>query len=365
MTRRCDVLVVGAGPAGSTCAAHLVAAGLDVVIVDRARFPRRKPCAGWITPEVVASLSLDLQDYARCRTLQPIHGFHMGMLGGRRVACEFAHVVSHAIRRCEFDEYLLRRCGADVREAVGVARLERRGDRWRAGAIEAPMLVGAGGHFCPVARMLNPCEQAPPSLILAQETEIDLAGAAACPVSPTMPELYFCRDLRGYGWCVRKGDRLAVGLGRQGPADLTAAVRAFVAFLQREGRLPLAPSGDWAGHAYLPYVEPPRHILDDGVLLVGDAAGLAFPSSGEGILPAVESGRLAAAAIAHAAPRFDRARLEPYDAALVARFGHRAGRDPDFAPARVLRQWAGRWAMAVPWAARHLLLSRFLHGTAA
>ena len=60
----CDVLIVGAGPAGSSCARRLVQAGIDVVIADRAAFPRDKVCTGWITPETIDALELDLTDYA-------------------------------------------------------------------------------------------------------------------------------------------------------------------------------------------------------------------------------------------------------------------------------------------------------------
>ena len=73
---RCDVLIVGGGPAGSSAAWALRDAGLDVVVLDRREFPRDKTCAGWVTPQVVESLELDLADYARGgRTLQPLHGF--------------------------------------------------------------------------------------------------------------------------------------------------------------------------------------------------------------------------------------------------------------------------------------------------
>ena len=61
----CDCLVVGGGPAGSSCARALVQAGLDVLVLDKSRFPRDKVCAGWITPAVVDEVELDLTDYAK------------------------------------------------------------------------------------------------------------------------------------------------------------------------------------------------------------------------------------------------------------------------------------------------------------
>ena len=77
----CDVLVVGGGPGGSACAWALRRAGLDVVVVDRARFPRDKVCGGWVTPQVMASLRIDLAEYRRTRTLQAITGFRTGTIG--------------------------------------------------------------------------------------------------------------------------------------------------------------------------------------------------------------------------------------------------------------------------------------------
>ena len=69
---RCDVLIVGGGPGGSSCAWGLRESGLDVVILDRARFPRDKVCAGWITPQVCQELAIDPADYRKARLMQPI-----------------------------------------------------------------------------------------------------------------------------------------------------------------------------------------------------------------------------------------------------------------------------------------------------
>jgi flavin-dependent dehydrogenase len=90
-------------------------------------------------------------------------------------------------------------------------------------AIRAPLLVGAGGSGCPVARMLNGTGRGRP-LVVAREAEADVsaAGGDAITGEPQVPELFFCGDLQGYGWCVRKGDYLNVGLGRFDPRSLPA-----------------------------------------------------------------------------------------------------------------------------------------------
>ena len=108
----CDVLIVGAGPAGSSCAWGLRDTGLDIRVVDRKPFPRDKVCAGWITPQVVEALELDLADFTRENVCQPITGFRTGLIGGRDVVNRYDRPVSYGIRRCEFDQYLRRRTPA-------------------------------------------------------------------------------------------------------------------------------------------------------------------------------------------------------------------------------------------------------------
>src|ERR1700731_2050800 len=99
----CDVLIAGGGPAGSTCAWKLRQAGFEVVVVDRATFPRDKVCAGWITPQVVADLRLDVQEYRQGRTFQSFTGFRVGLIGGGRdVEVGYDRPVSFGVRRCEF-----------------------------------------------------------------------------------------------------------------------------------------------------------------------------------------------------------------------------------------------------------------------
>jgi flavin-dependent dehydrogenase len=322
---RCDVLVVGGGPAGSSCAWRLVRDGFDVVVVDKATFPRDKVCAGWITPAVVSTLDLDLREYARTRTLQAFSGFRTGPLVGDSVLTDFNETISYGIRRCEFDEYLLQRSGARPHTGRPVKTLRREGDWWVVDdTICARVVVGAGGHFCPVARWLNRGARNEP-VVVAQEIEVPLddAQAGACPVHSECPELFFWPDLLGYGWCVRKGRYLNVGAGRLSRSEFPAAVQSFVATLETRGVFAGGSSAPWKGHAYLLNRTSPRRLFADGLLLVGDAAGLALAPSGEGILSAVESGILAAESISQAQQRPSEDRLASYGRRIVARFGRR------------------------------------------
>jgi flavin-dependent dehydrogenase len=320
----CDVLIVGGGPAGSACAWRLRQAGLDVIVADASTFPRDKVCAGWITPQVVTALRLDIASYAGGRTLQPFTGFRVGLIGGRDTTqVAYDRAVSFGIRRCEFDHYLLYRAGARLMLGVPIADLRSEGGGWIVNnAIRARLLVGAGGSGCPVGRMMNGTAHGRP-LVVAREAESNVSAAerGAIASEPQVPELFFCPDLQGYGWCVRKGDYFNVGLGRLDPRSLPAATDRFVSFLEATGRIPPRFPWRWRGHSYAVNTAPRRQMIDESVVLIGDAAGVADPQSGEGIRQAVESGLLAAHTIVEADGRFTRDRLEPYAAAVTARFG--------------------------------------------
>jgi flavin-dependent dehydrogenase len=175
--------------------------------------------------------------------------------------------------------------------------------------------------------------------------------------------LYFCRDMMGYGWCFRKGGYLNVGLGRKDREHLPEYVAAFCEDLKVQGRIPRNLPGKFRGHAYLLYEHSPREPMDDGVLLVGDAAGLAYTESGEGIRPAIESGLLAADVILTAGGDYRRHRLEPYRSLLEARFGQRGPKSSPVGrvPSR-LRQFLAGWLLASRWFVRRVVVERwFLH----
>jgi geranylgeranyl reductase family protein len=363
----CDVLIVGGGPAGSTCAWKLRRAGLDVLVLDKRKFPRDKVCGGWITPAVLEELEIDAREYSRGRVFQPITGFRTCRMGDELVETRYKKPVSYGIRRYEFDHYLLQRSGARVLEGVPFTGLERNSDLWIAnGSIRTPLVIGAGGHFCPLARFLG-AKVGQEAIVAAQELELSMIEAqrAECAVQAEVPELYFCSDLKGYGWCFRKADILNVGLGRLDSHQLSAHVTRFIDFLKRAARIPRDFPETLHGHAYLLYGSTPRKIVGDGILLVGDAAGLAYWQSGEGIRPAIESGILAAQTILGAAGRYAKQELEGYRALLTARFG-KVERDwatkiAQLVPNR-LAGFLGGTLMATSWFARHIVLDRwFLH----
>ena len=143
-----DALIIGGGPAGSTCAWKLHQAGVNVLVLDLASFPRTKLCAGWITPEVVDDLDFDIDAYPHSfMSFDKLH-FHFKHFNFSKKTTQ------HSIRRLEFDDFLLRRSGAPVHEHR-VRKIEKRNgsyivdDEYR-----CRFLIGAGGTRCPVYREL-------------------------------------------------------------------------------------------------------------------------------------------------------------------------------------------------------------------
>lgn len=324
--------------------------------MDRARFPRDKVCGGWLTPEVFPLLDLHPDEYRNTGlTLQTITGFRTGLIDGSAIETRYPTIVSYAIRRCEFDNFLLRRSGVRLLDGTPIVTLRRRGDVWIVNdRIESPVIVGAGGHFCPVARHLQgDRDTLKPVVAKELELRIDERGTT---VAADTPELFFCRDLEGYAWCVRKGAYLNVGIGRRPHDDFAHHVRDFTSFLIRTGRAPDDARLVWHGHAYHAMGAGIRPIAGAGVLVAGDAAGLAYPESGEGIRPAIESGRLAAQTLIAANGRYGRDDLMPYEVSLRARY-----RPPARTPSSLRPTVAtlGRALLRSPWFTRHVVIDKW------
>ncbi len=356
----CDVLVVGGGPAGSTLARALTDAGMDAVVLDARRFPRDKPCAGWITPRVVSALGLDLEEYARERVLEPLRGFRVGVLGGKAADVLYpGEPASYGILRREFDAYLLSRCRARLRLGEPLRSLRREGGLWVVNeSMSARLLVGAGGHFCPVARRLAPegPVRVPPIMAMEAEFELPASQAAGGP-RPGIPQLLFAPDLKGYAWSLRKGGYLNAGFGGDYGADAARGLRRAWTLLQDCGAVPAGAPLPARGHCYHVRARTPRARAGDGFLLVGDAAGLAHPKTGEGILAAVESALLAAASLREGG-------LGEEGIALYARRAARRFGPPGGAPKRLPAALAplGRRLLGSPWFARRVVLDRWFLG---
>jgi len=313
---------------------------------------------------VLDELAIDPAEYACGRVLQPITGFRTSCIGGSMVETRYGMPISYGIRRYEFDDYLLKRSGAALYEGKALRQLDRSDGDWVInGQIRTRMVIGAGGTFCPVARFLG-AKVNREAVVTAQEAELvmDERQLAVCTIRAEVPELYFCSDLKGYGWCFRKQNVLNVGLGRLDPHALSRHITEFVHYLRASGRLSPDISPVLVGHAYALYGHTSRQIAGDGVLLIGDAAGLAYAQSGEGIRPAIESGLLAAKVVVAAQGCYSQERLEAYRDLLVERFGqadsHWLTRLSQRVPSGLV-SLIGRRLMATEWFCREVVLNRW------
>ena len=227
-------------------------------------------------------------------------------------------------------------------------------------------MIGAGGHFCPVARYLG-VNARNETAVAAQEIEFEMPPSQrhGCSIQEDVPELYFCPDMKGYAWCFRKKNFLNVGLGRLDRHAFPSHVSRFIQFLTCSRKLDVDVEASLRGHAYLLYRHHQRNVVGDGILLVGDSAGLAYSQSGEGIRPAVESGLLAADVIISARGEYNQRTLSPYSGALTSQFG-KVQDDWSVAigrriPARWIRSFS-KLLLESRWFSRHVILDHwFLH----
>ena len=364
---RHDVIVVGGGPGGSTAAWQLARAGLRPLLLDAATFPRTKVCAGWVTPEALADVEVDPEKYPA--TIQAFSACRLAFDGARHET-RWRRPASYGIVRREFDHHLLERAraaGAEVREGARVTTVavEPGGIRVTTpqGTVTAAVVIGAGGHRCPVAKAFGEVSEEE-DVVIAQESETRLPPerVQALGAAWEAPELYVEPDLKGYAWYFPKGDVLNIGVGCvAGPGvDLPRRREALVDALHRSRWLPrdlrIEP---FLGHAYVVRRHAPRKLAGDGFCLVGDAAGLARDLSGEGIGPAIRSGLLAARAVETHVRRGEP--LASYAKDIVARYGagepgwigRQIGRIPDSVARVAVRAIIGTAATR-----RHLVFGR-------
>jgi menaquinone-9 beta-reductase len=291
---RTHVIIVGGGPAGSSCAWRLKRLGIDCLILERAEFPRVKLCAGWITPEVFADLETEPSEYPY--GLITLKHLHISL----RCFKFKLPTLQYSIRRYEFDHWLLRRSGAVVdKHAVGEIRGENGefviDDRYR-----CKYLIGAGGTGCPVRKLFfkDLKLRSGENLIVTQEEEFRYAW--------TDPKCYLWfmeNGLPGYSWYVPKENGyLNIGVGGKavGLKKQNDTIKRHWDMLTNK----LEDRGLVCGYEYKPkghsyYLRSDINPYHRGnVFLIGDAAGLATVDMGEGIGPAIRSGLRAADAIA-------------------------------------------------------------------
>jgi geranylgeranyl reductase family protein len=333
---RFDVLVVGAGPAGSATAIHLARGGARVLLADRARFPRDKPCGGGLTGRALRAAPCPVDPVVE----HVVDRFELRLRYGRRFERDCGRPMILMTQRRRLDAYLAGRAaeeGADFRDGARVDDVELDVDGVRAlvgeVAVEAGVLVGADGANGVVAKAAALGESIVRGVALegnVRWSTIDLEryrGRAVVELG-VVPG--------GYGWVFPKGDHANLGVGGWGSEG--PRLRDHLARLAAEHGVRLDELTDVKGHR-LP-MRPLGAAASAGrVLLVGDAAGLVDPLSGDGMYEAFISARLAAEAILAGS-------LESYAERLSGALDHHAA--ASWAAKRAMDRSAG----ACFWAAR-------------
>jgi geranylgeranyl reductase family protein len=286
---RFDAIVVGAGPAGSTAALRLGRGGARVLMLDRERFPRDKPCGGGLTYRAVRQLPVAVDPVVE----DVVDRFELGFRYRRRFERSGEGPLVLMTQRRRLDAFLAEQAvaaGVEFRDGVRATAVEAAEGvvRFDGKAAAAPVVIGADGVNGVCARMLG----------LAGSRRHGVALEGNVPYVHAREERWRGRAVvelgsvpGGYAWVFPKGDHANVGVGgweSEGPRLREHLDRACA-----EYGLPAARLEALRGYR-LPMRRPGDAAAEGRVLLVGDAAGLVDPLSGDGIYEALVSARLAA-----------------------------------------------------------------------
>lgn len=285
-----DLIVVGAGPAGSTAARVASMMGLDVLILEKEIFPRYKPCAGALSDRTISLLDFSIPEELLERTINGAR-FHFQ---GKAVECRKDYRLTALVTRSNFDHFLLNKAeetGAKLKTEKVLGFLER----------DECVEVETGGHHF-TSRFLvvaSGCQNGLKNNIQRRDdrnnygiymvTEIEADEQEINNRLDNMVEVHFDAASGGYGWIFPHRDYYSVGIG--GPVSRIGHPRQIMLdFLKANGF-----NGSYRLHGHtLPLGGLNRLTASKRIMLAGDAAGFVDAFTGEGIYYAMRSGEIAA-----------------------------------------------------------------------
>jgi len=309
-----DTIIIGAGPAGSTTAYRLARAGARVLLLDKARFPRDKPCGGGVTARALRELPFDIRPVVE----HTVEHLELSFRGHRGVRRGGRGPLAHMTQRRRLDHFLVEQAlaaGATFQDGVSVSEISEHGVRVDGGWVGADLVIGADGANGASARSLGLTGDRIYGVAL--EGNLDYRDVADPGRLHGALMLELGTILGGYGWIFPKGNHLNVGVGgwqTEGPR-LREHLRAFCA---RHG-FDYAKLAGLRGYR-LAGRGPGSPLSGARALLVGEAAGLIDPLLGDGLSFAFLSARLAAeTALDFLAGR--NVDLRHYDRAVISEIG--------------------------------------------
>lgn len=328
-----DVIVVGAGPAGSTAARVCAQHGLRVALLEKATFPRAKPCAGAASVRTLRALNTIGVHVPRSLIERRIYGLQMMGPDRQPFTIRCPRLLAYTVLRTSFDHFLAQEAmaaGAELHENHAVTSVERQGNQvichTAHRAFAGRLVIGADGAAGVVGRstgLRSPFK--PDDLELAIEVDVPIPSEDfGLAIDPSLLTLWFLSVPLGYYWAFPRRQSLSLGVGgiaaRMG--NMPGLLGTFAKLLARQTGLHLGPLRNVRGHA-LPATGFRLPVSSDCVLLAGDAAGFVDTLSGQGICYAVESGILAGWTAADAVSRgkFTAEALEAYPARARRLFG--------------------------------------------
>ena len=292
-----DVAIVGGGPAGSTAAYRLATAGASVLLIDKARFPRDKPCGGGVTGRAARLLPFSIEPVVE----DVVDRLECGLRYRHRFTRRTRAPLAYMTQRKRLDHFLLHtaaEAGAEVRE----------GEMADARELDARIVIGADGCNGASAKQLGLAEQVEHGVALEANYPYDARYAGAMVL-----EIAVVRG--GYGWIFAKGDHINVGVGGNGEEG--PKLRAELQRMCEAYGINSAAAQDTRGYR-LPMRLTATRLARGTTAVIGDAAGLVDPLSGDGMYEAFLSAQLVAeAALDVLAGRAET--LEPYQAAVERR----------------------------------------------